>query len=160
MLTSSRGFNNVLQAQSIKPGWCDRSTHRPPEGLGLGSNGIRGEPSAGADQRASGVAAAAYVLRRRQLGGLRDNGVVRRIGPGDLEVVAFWVAEMGRASGDELRVDGFLGHASAGGAHLLGEPVNLLGAVDLHADGEADASGARLGFGVPVAGELGEGEQG
>lgn len=49
---------------------------------------------------------------------------------------------------------------SAGGAQVLGEPVNLLGAVDLHADGEADASGARLGVGVPVAGELGEVEQG
>jgi hypothetical protein len=72
-----------------------------------------------------------------------------RIGPGDLEVVAFWVAEVGRTSGEELRVDGFLGDASAGGTHLLGEPVNVVGAVDHNADGESDASGARLGMGFP-----------
>src|SRR5207245_4562362 len=37
---------------------------------------------------------------------------------------------------------------------------NLVGAVDHQADGEADASGARVGMDVPVAGELCEREQG
>jgi len=35
----------------------------------------------------------------------------------------------------KIRVDGLFGDAGAGGAHLLGEPVNLVGAVDHHADG-------------------------
>src|SRR3954453_22227356 len=43
-----------------------------------------------------------------------------------------------------------------------GIPATILqlGAVDHDADGEPDASGARVGIGVPVAGELGQGEQG
>jgi hypothetical protein len=57
-------------------------------------------------------------------------------------------------------VDAFLDHASARGANLLGQPVNLVGAVDHHADGEPDASGARVGIGVRVVGELGVREQG
>jgi hypothetical protein len=43
---------------------------------------------------------------------------------------------------------------------VLGEPVHLVGAVNLQTDGEADASRAWLGFGVPVASKLGQWELG
>ena len=46
----------------------------------------------------------------------------------------------------------------AGGAHLLGQLIDLLGSVDHDPDGEADAFAAGPGFGVPVAGELSDPE--
>jgi hypothetical protein len=69
---------------------------------------------------------------------------------GDIEVVALRVAEISRTAGEELRVDWLFGHAGAGVAHLLRQPVDLVGGVDHHADGEADASAAgRLGSAFP-----------
>ena len=53
------------------------------------------------------------------------------------------------------RLTAVLRHARASHPHALREPINLLGTVDLCANGEADASGARRGFGVLVVGELG-----
>jgi len=53
---------------------------------------------------------------------------------------------------------GSFGHTGAGGAHLFCQPVDLVGGVDHHSDGEADAAGAGLGFGVSVVGELVDGK--
>src|SRR5207248_8363987 len=92
-------------------------------------------------------------------GAARRDRVVRHVGPGDLEVIAFGIAEVGRAAGEELGIDRLLGHAGARGAHLSGELVDLFGSVDHDPDGEPDASAARLWFGVPVTGQLGDREQ-
>src|SRR5215469_3825281 len=89
-----------------------------------------------------------------------DTDRIAWFGPGDLEVVALRVAEVCRPAGEELRVDGLFCYAGAGGPHPLCQLVDLVGRIDLYADGEADAPTARLGFGVPVTGELGEREHG
>ena len=91
-------------------------------------------------------------------GAARDDRVVWHVGPGDFEVIAFGVVQVGRAAGEELGVDRRLGHAGARGAHLLGQLIDLLGSVDHDPDGEADAFAAGAWFGVPVAGELSDRE--
>lgn len=79
------------------------------------------------------IGAALWPIRVRlqpcRSAGCDDDGIIRDVRPNNLEVVAFGIAQVCRAAGEKLRVDGGLGDPGARRTHMIGQPVDLLGAL-------------------------------